>query len=52
MRNSRARPGTGTFLSADGTGDERLFANNDLSDAARGAAGDVDFATHGNVGPR
>lgn len=50
VRDCRASPGTGTFLSLDDTGDERLFANNDLSDAAE--AGDVDsFAQSGNLLP-
>lgn len=51
IRNSRATEGTGTFLSLSDTADERLFANNDLVDAAD--AGDVKpFERSGNASPR
>ncbi|MBV0926025.1 hypothetical protein KTS45_17615 [Halomicroarcula limicola] len=52
VRNSRARPATGTFLEAADTDDERLFAGNDLADAERMIAGETDFTVVGNATPR
>lgn len=51
VRNSRARPGTGVFLRAVDTDDDRLFATNDLADADRAVVGDHGFATSGNRPP-
>lgn len=52
VRNSRARPATGTFLEATDTVDERLFTGNDLADAERALAGDTDFTVVGNAEPQ
>ena len=51
VRDCRARPGTGTFLSTVGGGDERLFVNNDLADAAVAIEGEHEFVEGGNVPP-
>lgn len=51
IRDSAAAPGTGTFLSTAKTADERLFANNDLSDADRPIDGDHGFRLVGNLPP-
>ena len=48
VRNCRATPGATTFLSLDATSDERLFANNDLSDAD--TAADADLSAFGGAG--
>ncbi len=52
VRDSRARPGTGTFLAATDTDDGRLFAGNDLADAERAISGEAGFAVVGNADPR
>jgi len=58
IRDSRARPGTGQFLATEEVSDARLFAGNDLADAAavglnddERAGGDSGFTTSGNVPP-
>lgn len=51
IRNCRATPGTGAFLSATACEDERLFATNDLTDAERAIDGDVAYSPVGNVPP-
>lgn len=50
VRNSRAAPGTGTFLSISGTEDERLFVGNDLADADTAIDGDGMFSMGANHG--
>ena len=52
VRDSRARPGTSTFLVATDTTDGRLFAGNDITDAERGVTGDAGFTVVGNTDPR
>lgn len=52
VRDSRARPGTGTFLAATDTADGRLFAGSDLTDADREIEGEAAFAVVDNAGPR
>jgi hypothetical protein len=47
VRDSRAAPGTETFLSVEGT-EGRLFVDNDLSEAERGVAGSAGFTREGN----
>jgi hypothetical protein len=47
VRDSRAAPGTGTFLAVEDTGG-RLFADNDLTDADRPIAGEAGFTRTGN----
>ncbi|SEW31627.1 glycoside hydrolase family 28 protein [Natrinema salifodinae] len=51
IRASRAAAGTGTFLSVADTEGDRLFANNDLVDAAESIDGDHEFRCTGNVPP-
>lgn len=53
IRDSRARAGTGTFCSLEGTADERLFAGNDLTDAETAIGGERThaFDEYGNVPP-
>ena len=53
IRDCRAAEGTGTFLEQAGVTDQRLFANNDLSRAARafGAAAHG-FTAAGNIMPK
>jgi polygalacturonase len=48
VRDSRASPGTGTFLAAERTDEERLFLGNDLSDAETPIDGETDFVSAGN----
>jgi hypothetical protein len=50
VRNSRAAPGTGTFLSLSDTADERLFVGNDLADADTAVDGDGEFTMGTNHG--
>ncbi|WP_424005365.1 glycoside hydrolase family 28 protein (plasmid) [Haloarcula salina] len=52
VRDSRARAGTGVFLEAVETSDERLFSGNDLAEAERKIAGGTAFTEFGNVDPQ
>ena len=53
IRDCCAVEGTGTFLEQAGVTDQRLFANNDLSRAARAFAAEVHgFTAAGNLMPK